>query len=106
VGRFPELFSGAIAVDDQRASILQRGQTVLPSVGVAFLHGGAFVQSSSAWSGYFYLPAGEFIAHGGPYELVLRDGRRGQILVRETRPEGEGRIIVEFTGVGPFPRKE
>ena len=38
-----------------------------------------------------------------PYDLLLADGRRGQILVRETQPEEGGRVRVEFTGVGQFP---
>src|SRR5947208_1369262 len=65
---------GRAAMSEQRASVRQGPATVVRDVQVGFLHGGAFVQGS-AWSGTFLLPEGAFLAVGGPYELVLDDGR-------------------------------
>src|SRR5438270_2664338 len=95
--------TGAMAMDEPQAAIWQGGQPILTSLAVSFLHGTAFVHSASSWSGFFTLPDGGFIAHGGPYELVLTDGRRARILIRETRPEDNNTVTVEFSGVGPFP---
>ena len=90
-------------MDDVAATILMRGKPTLTGVTISFMVGGAFVHGSGSWSGSFNLPAGGFISHGGPYELLLEDGRRGLILVRETRSDEGGGVTVEFTGVGPFP---
>ena len=51
------------------------------------------------------MPPEGYIAHGGPYELRLDDGRHAFILVKDTR-EDDGQVIADFVGVGAFPHRE
>jgi hypothetical protein len=92
-------------MQETQAILRHRGETLLVGLDVMFLFGTAFVQDAHAWSGTFYLPPDGFIAHGGPYDLVMADGRLGKVLVQQTRVE-EGLILVEFVGFGPFPHGE
>src|SRR2546425_13368743 len=88
---------------EAQASIFQRGVPILTGLVVTFLHGSALVHDSS-WSGSFVLPADGFLGLGGPYELVLEDGRSARVLVKAMREE-EGEVFVEFVGIGAFPHK-
>jgi hypothetical protein len=88
-----------------KANILHHEAPVVNGVEVSFVHGHAAVAGAATWGGSFTLPADGFIALGGPFDLFILDGRQAQILIRDMQPAGDGHIIVEFTGVGPFPRR-
>ena len=86
------------------ATISRHGEPIVTNVDVTILHGSALVHSEE-WTGDFVLPEGAFVALGGPYDLTLADGRRARILLTAVRPDEGGRVVVEFSGVGPFPQK-
>jgi hypothetical protein len=53
------------------------------------------------WTGTILTPRGESIPPGGPYDLLLPKGRRGQILVTSVRVSNGGPTIINFRGTGP-----
>jgi hypothetical protein len=91
--------------DIVKANILHHSAPVVSDVEVSFIHGHGGVPGAASWGGSFTLPVDGFIALGGPFDLLLHDGRQAQILIRDMQPTENGHIIVEFTGVGHFPRK-
>jgi hypothetical protein len=54
------------------------------------------------WSGTFLVPDGGAIQAGGPYELVLKDGRTGRVLVRRSVVAFDRPAVAEFLGAGPL----
>src|SRR5438094_429273 len=81
VGRANFARSAEALIVEAQANILQRGVPILTGLVMTFLHGSALVHDSS-WSGSFVLPADGFLGLGGPYELVLEDGRSARVLVK------------------------
>jgi len=53
------------------------------------------------WQGYFTLSIGVRIEPGGPYRLILADGRAGDVIIRRVRVGMES-TTVEFVGTGPL----
>lgn len=91
-------------VRESYATVWQRGEMILLGAPVQFVQGESSLQNSS-WSGTLTLALDGFIAHGGPYELRLDDGRHAHILVKNTREEG-GKVLAEFVGIGTLPPSE
>jgi hypothetical protein len=58
------------------------------------------------WSGSFEVPDGAWIQAGGPYELVLQDGRFGRILIRRSAVAFDRPAIAEFIGAGPLQSRQ
>ena len=56
----------------------------------------------SEWHGSFKLPVEKNIVPGGPYRLILEDGRSGNIIITNLRPNSSGRSVVIFKGTGLF----
>jgi hypothetical protein len=57
-----------------------------------------------SWDGSFVLPSGQFVEPGGPYRLVLDDGRSADLLVTTGSYGSHQPSVVVFTGTGPAPR--
>jgi len=54
------------------------------------------------WAGDLEVPKGECVQAGEPYELLLRDGRRGDLLFCRSATAYEDPIAVRFVGSGPL----
>lgn len=59
------------------------------------------------WSGFLALPRGtEFGAeevNRGPHQLVLDDGRSGQIILSAVDVDSGGNVLIDFDGQGNVP---
>lgn len=53
------------------------------------------------WHGSFTLSSEKYIEPGGPYRLILDDGRQGDILISDVQISGSG-SSVQFQGSGPL----
>jgi len=58
------------------------------------------ISKLSEWYGSFTLPIEKNIEPGGPYQLILDDGRSGNIIITNARPNSSGRFVVIFKGTG------
>ena len=71
-------------------------------------HAGVFIQfrdhagDGSGWYGYLLVRSEGAVEPGGPYTLVLEDGRAGAIRIDEVTPEASGKYRAVFVGVGPL----
>jgi hypothetical protein len=54
------------------------------------------------WYGSFELPGGGHIDPGGPYRLILEDGRSGNILISDILISSDLPTLVHFLGSGPL----
>jgi len=52
------------------------------------------------WYGLFKLPNKRNISQGGPYRLILEDGRSGDILLTNIEISSSGKFDVKFQGSG------
>lgn len=52
------------------------------------------------WHGLFKLPNKRNISPGGPYRLILEDGRSGDILLTNIEISSSGKFDVKFQGSG------
>jgi hypothetical protein len=53
------------------------------------------------WSGSFDLHSGKYIEPGGPYNLILEDGRTGNIIINNVITGSRGEAA-HFVGTGPL----
>ncbi len=82
-----------------RGRLLYNGQIVLDDIRVALDP----QRRGSAWSGRLALPPGASIQAGGPYDLVLFDGRTARVLMRNSAVNfGTADSVAEFLGAGPI----
>jgi hypothetical protein len=87
-----------------RGRLLYNGRVVLDDIRI-----GLDFRSSQAgggpWGGRLTLPPGASVQAGGPYDLVLFDGRTARVLMRRSAVNfGHGEDVVEFLGSGPIER--
>jgi len=54
----------------------------------------------SEWHGSFTLPIEKNIEPGGPYQLILDDGRSGDIIITNLKANSSGRLVFIFKGSG------
>jgi len=54
----------------------------------------------SEWHGSFKLPIEKNIRPGGPYRLILDDGRSGDIIITNIERSSSGKHVVNFKGSG------
>lgn len=54
----------------------------------------------SEWRGSFTLPVEKNIVPGGPYRLILDDGRSGDIIIIKIERSSSGKHVVNFKGSG------
>ena len=88
-----------------RATIYKEQQTVLEGLTV-YLEVVTKTTGLKSWYGVFQLEkAGDCIEPGGPYELRLDDGRRGQILVSNVVISSSP-TQVSFQGSGPLAKAD
>jgi hypothetical protein len=59
-------------------------------------------RGAKTWSGFFTIPGGVPISPGGPFQLVLDDGRRGDIMIDNVAKITHRPTMVKFKGVGEF----
>lgn len=52
------------------------------------------------WHGSFKLPIEKNIRPGGPYRLILDDGRSGDIIITNIERSSSGKHVVNFKGSG------
>ncbi|MHC2995451.1 MAG: hypothetical protein IBV53_08135 [Candidatus Atribacteria bacterium] len=52
------------------------------------------------WYGSFTLPIEKNIKPGGPYQLILDDGRTGDIIITNVERSSSGKHVVYFKGSG------
>jgi hypothetical protein len=88
-----------------RAKLLHRGRLLIEGVCVNLQPRPACKVPGSkriSWAGDLLIPQGKCVQAGEPYELVLRDGRRGQILFRRSATAYDVPVAARFVGSGPL----
>jgi hypothetical protein len=84
-----------------RASLKEGDQVLFENLEVNL-----FVRESASglkeWYGSFELPASGYIQPGGPYKLILEDGRSGDILMSDILISSDLPTLVHFLGSGPL----
>ena len=55
-----------------------------------------------SWYGVFQLPTAQDVEPGGPYRIVLDDGRTGDILITNVTISSHSPTQVSFRGTGPL----
>lgn len=83
-----------------RGSVKQNEETLLESIEVWIFEFEDSRSGLTSWSGRFTLPQGTSIEPGGPYRLVLDDGRSGDILVTSSVISSHLPTDVQFKGSG------
>lgn len=84
-----------------RGKILRDGQIVLdPATGD--LQESETAGGIKRWGGQVALPTGKVLPVGDSYQLVLDDGRKGDILVARGSYGSHQASVVTFAGSGPL----
>lgn len=83
-----------------RGTVKQNDQALLEDIEVWIFESEDPRSGLKSWSGRFTLPQGNSIEPGGPYRLVLEDGRSGDILVTTSVISSHQPTDVEFQGSG------
>ena len=82
-----------------RGSLEENGQPVLPDIDIRVEESRR--PEGTQWFGSFDVPPGGRVREGGRYQLLLEDGRTGEIAIENVQPEN-GRTAAGFVGVGPL----
>jgi hypothetical protein len=86
-----------------RGRLLYNGQVVLDDIRVRLEFRSP--KGGGPWSGRLSLPPGASVQAGGPYDLVLLDGRTARVLMRRSAVNfGTAESVAEFLGAGPIER--
>ena len=81
-----------------RGKILKGEQVVFDNVNIG-IDVEPLPSGGEAWSGGFTKKGLSDVERGGPYRLILEDGRSGNIMIDKLERSSSGRITVLFHGV-------
>lgn len=84
-----------------RASLKKGDQVLFEDLDIT-LAGLKSATGLKEWYGSFKLPADGHIEPGGPYRLILEDGRSGDILINNISISSDQLTLVHFVGSGPL----
>ncbi len=82
-----------------RGKILNGEQVVFDNVDIGIEIIESRASGGEAWYGGFTKKGLSDVERGGPYRLILEDGRSGNILIDKLERSSSGRITVLFHGV-------
>jgi hypothetical protein len=83
-----------------RGTIKEGETTILEDIELS-LTTGRGRDTFTYWHGSFRLPKGKYIDVGGPYQLILDDGRAGEMIITRANDSD-----VQFQGSGELKKPE
>jgi hypothetical protein len=92
---------GELRMERFQGKLMQGGKLMFDNLAgtVTFQTG---KDGQQTWSGLFSVPSGVPVRAGGPYRLVLADGRSGDLLITNVSRPSHRPTIVNFQGKGPL----